>query len=172
MEFLSNTKIRCSRPELVNSGSEFYRKWDGLIHSERDGMVVILSENYHLIEDLKRLSSENPEVTFTGITWSSVGLLENGTWIVVFQAGVEIDVKLEPFYHIPKLAKQTDDKDFLELLPQFKQDLRLSFERFDLPDQDIENENYMEFLTVEKDQEGSYSYYLVHWKIDQCNTKI
>ncbi len=123
MGYYSRTNLRCSRPELIASGSTLNKKYNSNIIGCNGDAIHFLTRKFFLHEDILKLSEDNPDVTFTAITWNASEYYEQIVYTIIYSNGKYEEIGSKPNYQVsyPQLSEEatTYCNEFIDKILDF-----------------------------------------------------
>jgi hypothetical protein len=156
------TKVKCTKPELLLSGSTFNNEWKDFLFNVKDGVTEYYCRNDYLNEAISDLSKKNPEVTFTGVTWIDDDYYDSIDYTYIVKNGDFNVVKEKPHYNF--MYPPIENDVFKILLKKFIQHVIQYLERIDVIYENPNEGLVFDFLNDKTDQEGFRSYVTITWE--------
>lgn len=92
------TNLRCTKPEIIASGSSFAQSTKSEIINTDENEIHYFTNNDVLHEELLDLSKEHPDVSFTAKTWCDSEYYAQIVWTLIYTNGSYEKVNREPRY--------------------------------------------------------------------------
>jgi hypothetical protein len=165
MGYYRGTRVSCTKPELLASGSTFNQKWADFIVSIMSGVTYYHCRKEYLNDAIVELSKQHPDVTFTGVTWTDDDFQDSVEFTSIIKNGKEEEVKIAPHYQI--LFPVIDDDEYNRLSIRFGDHIELYLNRLDIIKDDPIEGQVIDILNDKKDEEGFKSYITITWENDK-----
>ena len=168
MGYNTITKLLCTKPDLISSGSTFSQTTHSRLLGNNNGETEYLSKEYYIIDDIIELSKKYPNETFTGVTWNDSDFYNSVSDTIVYKNGHGKVIKVEPYYQF--LYPVIDDEIYNKLVERFIEEVRLYIKRIDIIKEDVDDPvdgTVFDFLNDIEDDNGFKSYYTITWENDQ-----
>lgn len=162
MGFYVGTKVSCTNPELLATGSTFNQKWFDFIVSIEEGVTYYHCSKTYLNDALAELSRSHPEVTFNGCTWIDDDYEDAKDYTFILRNGIYEYVDMAPHYQI--LFPVIEDEEYNSLLSRFVKQIEIYLQRIDIIKKIAEEDIVFDFLNDKVDQDGFVSYYTITWE--------
>ena len=162
MGYYRGTKVSCTNPDLIASGSTFNKEWSNFIVSIESEFTYYHCRKEYLNDAIVELSKQHPDVTFTGVTWTDDDFEDAVEFTSIIKNGIEDVVKMAPHYQI--LFPVIDDEEYNSLTDRFKEQIDLYLNRLDIVREDPKEGVVFDFLNDIKDNDGFRSYYIIVWE--------
>lgn len=133
MGYYSSTKLSCTRPELIASGSTFNQNTESELLEVKDGKALYRTWKSSMHNEIEELSRLYPEETFTITWWWNEDYFTRILWTGVFINGKYKEVKEEPGYSFFQNDVGSVDK---ELINRFQDVLMKYVERINIVRED------------------------------------
>jgi hypothetical protein len=98
MGYSYRTNLRCTRPELIASGSTFAQSTYSEIIEKVEDEIHFITRAGDIHEDLKKLSKQHPDVSFTAKTWNDCDFYDRTIWTIVHKNGDYKQIDATPEY--------------------------------------------------------------------------
>jgi hypothetical protein len=164
MGYRRGTKVKCTNPELLFTGSTFNKEWKDFILDVKDGVTEYYCRKDYLNDAIIELSKQHPEVTFTGVTWTDDDYYDSIDFTYIVKNGDLKVVKEEPHYQY--LCPYIEDDEYDRLAIKFLDHVNQYLVRIDLIHAEPDEEAVFDFLNDKTDAEGFRSYYTITWEND------
>ena len=164
MGYYRGTKIKCSKPELLFTGSTFNSEWKDFIVGIESGVTFYHCRKNYFNNALAELSRSNPEVIFSGCTWIDDDYYDAIDYTFVLVNGTYEYVDMAPHYQI--LLPVINDEEYNSLANRFVKQIEIYLQRIDIIRKDSENEVFFDFLNDKEEQDGFVSYFTITWEND------
>jgi len=164
MGYRLGTKVKCTKPELLISGSTFYNEWEDFLFEVKDGVTEYCCQKNYLNDALAELSRNNPEVTFSGCIWIDDDFENARDFTFILKNGIYDYIDMAPHYQI--LFPVIEDDEYNSLKDRFVRQLEIYLKRIDVIRKDAEEEVVFDFLNDKEGQDGFVSYYTITWEND------
>ena len=164
MGFYVGTKVSCTNPELLATGSTFNQEWFDSIVSIEEGVTYYHCRKTYLNDALAELSRSHPEVTFSGCTWIDDDYENTTDYSFVLREGIYEYVDMAPHYQI--LFPAIEDEEYNSLRSSFIKQIGSYLKRIDIKKKVAENVVDFDFLNDKIDKEGFVSYFTITWEND------
>ena len=165
MGYNRGTRVSCTNPGIIASGSTFNQEWGNFILGIENGETTYLCRKEYLNDAIVELSKQHPDVTFTGVTWTDDDFEDCVEFTSIIKNGKEHVVNMAPHYQI--LFPVIEDDDYKALTSRFKEVIDLYLNRIDIVREDPDEGVVFDFLNDKKDAEGFKSYYTIMWENDE-----
>jgi hypothetical protein len=161
MGYNRGTRVSCTNPDIIASGSTFNQEWADFILGVENGETTYLCRKEYLNDALIELSKQHPDVTFSGVTWTDDDFEEAIDFHFVIKDGIREFVNETPHYQI--LFPVIDNAEYNSLQPKFVEQINKYLKRLDIVVIDSE-EIVFDFLNDKEDKDGFKSYYTIIWE--------
>ncbi len=165
MGYYRGTKVKCTKPELLLTGSTFNKEWNDFIINVKDGITEYYCSKEYLNDAIIELSKQHPYETFTGVTWTDDDYEDAIEYTSLIKNGEVELVKIAPYYQI--FFPEINDVDYHSLKGRFKEQINLYLNRIDLVNEGKDDESVFDILNDKKDEEGFKSYFTITWENDK-----
>lgn len=162
MGFYVGTKVSCTNPELLATGSTFNQEWFDFIVSIEEGVTYYHCSKTYLNDALAELSRSHPEVTFNGCTWIDDDYEDAKDYTFILRNGIYEYVDMAPHYQI--LFPVIEDEEYNSLQSRFVKQIEIYLQRIDIIKMIAEEDIVFDFLNDKVDQDGFVSYYTITWE--------
>jgi len=162
MGFYVGTKVSCTKPELLATGSTFNQEWLDSIERIEDGITFYHCWKKYFNYALAELSRINPEVTFSGCTWIDDDYYDAVDLTFILKNGFYDYVDKAPHYQI--LFPFIEDEEYISLKNRFQKHIENYLQRIDIIRKDSENGVVFDFLNDIEEQDGFSSYFTITWE--------
>jgi hypothetical protein len=164
MGYRIGTKVKCSNPELLHSGSTFNNEWKDFLFDVKDGVTEYFCRNDYLNEAIIELSLQHPDVTFTGVTWIDDDYYDSIDYTYIVKNGDFKIAKKEPHYNF--MYQPLENDEYKPLLKKFIKQIFQYLERIDVIHEDPNDSTVFDFLNDKADKDGFQSYFTITWEND------
>lgn len=164
MGFYVGTKVSCTNPELLATGSTFNQEWFNSIVSIEKGVTFYHCSKTYLNDALAELSRSHPEVTFSGCTWIDDDYEDAKDYTFILRNGIYEYVDMAPHYQI--LFPVIEDEEYNSLTSRFVKQIEIYLQRIDIIKKTDEEDIVFDFPNDKEDQDGFVSYYTITWEND------
>ncbi|MEX0981043.1 MAG: hypothetical protein WD577_07880, partial [Bacteroidales bacterium] len=158
--YYRGTKVKCTKPELLFTGSTFNNRWKDLILNVKDEVTEYYCRKEYLNCSLSELSKEHPEVIFSGTTWIADDYESAIDYTFILKDGSFEFIKRSPHYQI--LFPVIKDEEYNRLSIKFCEQIYQYLNRIDLVNEDADST--FDFLNDKEDEEGFKSYFTITWE--------
>jgi len=165
MGYYRGTKVSCTNPSILASGSIFNQEWSDFLIRIESGVTYYHCRKEYLNDAIVELSRQHPDVTFTRVTWTDDDFEDSIEFTTIIKNGKEDDVKMAPHYQI--LFPVIDDEEYNSLTHRFQEIIDLYLSRIDILRADPTEGFVFDFLNDKKDRDGFKSYYTITWENDE-----
>ena len=165
MGYYRGTRVACTDPDLIATGSTFNQEWKDFILARENGETIYHCRKEYLNDAIVELSKQHPDVTFTGVTWTDDDFEDCVEFTSIIKNGKEDVVNMAPHYQI--LFPVIEDDEYKALTGRFKEVIDLYLNRIDIVREDPDEGVVFDFLNDKKDAEGFKSYYTIMWENDE-----
>jgi hypothetical protein len=161
MGYTRGTKVTCTNPDILASGSTFNIEWADSLLEIKNGVAFYICPKEYLNDALIELSKQHPDVTFSGVTWTDDDFETSIDFTFVLNDGIREFLNEAPHYQI--LFPVIDDDEYNSLAPKFVEQINKYLQRLDIVRVDTE-EIVFDFLNDKEDKDGFKSYYTITWE--------
>ena len=165
MRYYRGTRVTCTDPDLIASGSTFNQEWKDFILAIKNGETIYHCRKEYLNDAIVELSKQHPDVTFTGVTWTDDDFEDCVEFTSIIKNGKVDVVNMAPHYQI--LFPVIDDAEYNSLIDRFKEHIDQYLKRLDIVREDPEDGVAFDFLNDKKEKDGFKSYYTITWENDE-----
>ncbi|MCX6255111.1 MAG: hypothetical protein NTV31_11625 [Bacteroidia bacterium] len=162
MGYYRGTRVSCTNPDLIASGSTFNQEWADFIIGLESGVTIYHCRKEYLNDAIVELSKQHPDVSFTGVTWTDDDFEDSIDFTLIIKNGEFKVVKMAPHYQI--LFPVIDDEEYKSLTSKFKEQIDLYLNRLDIVREDSKEGVVFDFLNDKVDKDGFWSYYIIVWE--------
>ncbi|MEX0981353.1 MAG: hypothetical protein WD577_11135, partial [Bacteroidales bacterium] len=163
--YYRGTKVKCTKPELLFTGSTFNKEWKDFIVNIKDGTTEYYCRKEYLNDAIIELSKQHPEETFTGVTWTDDDYENAIEFTSIIKNGEEDVIKMAPHYQI--FFPVIEDEEYNRLAIKFDEQIYSYLNRIDLVNEDKDDESDFDILNDKTDEEGFKSYFTITWENDK-----
>lgn len=162
MGYYSCTKLSCSKPEIIASGSTFNQNTTSELLEVKDGKAIYRTWKRSMLNEIYDLSELHPEETFTTTWWWDEDYYTRTFWTGVFINGKYKEVKVEPGYSFFQDTVRSVDE---ELINRFKDVLMKYVERINIVREDPEEGIVFDFLNEQNFFDDDFrSHFQIVWE--------
>jgi len=155
----TRTNLSCTNPEIISSGSTFYKNTDSILLGSEDNVFHYLTDSSFMHEELIELSKIHPDQTFTATTWEDTEYYDRVIWRVIYHSGKWNEISKKPGY-VFTYPINSDE----ELTKKFMARINLYLERIERTRHNIKGEKEFDLISHEKDNDGFSSYLTITWE--------
>jgi hypothetical protein len=165
MGYYRVTRVSCTDPALLATGSTFNQEWKDFILAIENGETIYHCRKEYLNDAIVELSKQHPDVTFTGVTWTDDDFEDCVEFTSIIKNGKVDWVNMAPHYQI--LFPVIDYDEYNSLTGRFKEQIDRYLKRLDIVREDPEEGVVFDFLNDKKDADGFKSYFTITWENDE-----
>ena len=162
MGFNYYTKLSCTNPEIIASGSTFNQKTNSELFEIVNGEVEYITRNSHMHNEILELSKLHPNETFTLTMWCDEDLYECVQFTNEYTNGEFQVLKVEPRYIF--FRRSTKDKQMNQLTDKFIEHVNRYLKRIDIIKKAPNGDTVFDIITDEEDENGFWSSFTVTWQ--------
>jgi hypothetical protein len=165
MGYYTGTKVSCTNPEILASGSTFNQEWSNSIINHEGGVVEYICRKEYLNEALRELSKKYPGDTFSGVTWIDDDYENAKDIYFILKDGSFEYINMLPHYQI--LLPVIEDDEYKMLAKRFIEHIYRYLKRIDIVVADQDEGLIFDSLNDKNDNNGFKSYYTIIWENDE-----
>jgi len=161
MGYTRGTKVTCTNPEILASGSTFNIEWADFLNEINNGVALYICRKDYLNDALIELSKQYPDETFSGVTWNDDNYESAIDYTFSIKNGEREFIREAPHYTI--LFDEKDDKEYNTLKDRCREHILQYLNRVDNIKEDPEDGVFFDKLNDDEEEDGFISYLTITW---------